>query len=411
MVSWWRWWIAFRYTRASAADRLVSFMSLISISGLVLGVAVLIIVLSVMNGFERELRERVLGVLPHAVVYREGGFEDWREMADELLRHPRVEAVAPFAEGSGLAVAHDRVAGIVFYGIVPIEERKVSIIDRFVTAGSLDSLLPGEYNAAIGTALARQLDVGIGDRLTLVLPDAQLTLAGPLPRTRRFRISALFEVGSDADKDQVLVHIDDANKLLRVSAIDGLRLRLVDLFEAPAVVRELMQTASVDLLGSTWMRRFGNLYEAIQVQKSTMFLLLLILVAVAAFNVVANLVMTVDDKRGDIGILRTLGASPGAILQVFAMHGALVGVIGVTLGIVVGILLSTWLGEIYASIDALLGLGLMEEYFVHYLPSEVLPGDVLTVALVSFTICLLTTLYPANRAARAHPVEALQYEG
>lgn len=386
-------------------------MSLISISGLVLGVAVLILVLSVMNGFEQELRQRVLGVLPQGVVHREGGFDNWRAAADRFRQNPEVLGAAPFAEGSGLAIAGGHIVGISFYGISPKRETQVSIMDRFVVNGSLDSLQPGRFNVAIGTELAKRLGVGIGDKFTLVLPEAQLTLAGPLPRTRRFTVSALFHVGSDVDKRQLLINLDDANRLRQVNRIDAIRIRVKDLFDAPAVLMQL--TSSSDepgLSASSWMNRYGNLYNAIKTQKSTMFLLLSMLVAVAAFNVVSNLVMTVDDKRSDIAILRTIGASPRAIMSIFVMHGALVGAIGVALGVGLGVLAATYVGDIYSAFNNLFSLGLMDEYFIHYLPSRVLPGDVLTVAVVSMFICLLATLYPAYKAAAAHPVEALSYD-
>lgn len=409
--SWWRWSIAFRYTRSGTSDQLVSFMSLISISGLVLGVAVLVLVLSVMNGFERELRMRVLGVLPHGVIFRDQPFERWESAAATFLSHESVLAAAPYSEGSGLLVAEDRVVGISFYGILPEHERGVSIIHDFMVQGTLAPLTAGSFNVAIGAPLARQLGVTVGDRITLVLPDVQLTLAGPLPRTRRFEVAGLFQVGADADKSQILMHLDDANKLRKVRGVDAIRLRMVDLFEAPEVISTLVRASGAyDLYGASWMQRYGNLYGAIQVQKSTMFLLLLMLVAVAAFNVVSNLVMTVDDKRSDIAILRTLGASPRSILGIFIMHGALVGVVGIAIGIGLGVLFATYLTELYQGIDAVLGLGLMDEYFIHYLPSQVLVADVVTVAFVSFIICLFATLYPAFKAANSHPVEALQYD-
>lgn len=410
-MSAWYWSIAIRYTRSGAGDRLVSFISLVSIVGLILGVAVLVIVLSVMNGFERELRERVLGVLPHAVVYREAGFSDWRTFGAELEQVPGVEAAAPIAEGAGLIVAGETVKGISFYGIEPHAERDVSIIGDFLTAGSLDALEPGKFMVAMGRPLAASVGVDVGDTLTLVLPDAQLTLAGPLPRTKRFTVGALFEVGADADSSQLLMHIDDAHRLLRRTAVEGIRLRLDDLFDAPAVLSTIMRESPREgIYASSWMRRYGNLYDAIKLQKTTMFLLLLMLIAVAAFNVVSNLIMTVDDRRGDIAILRTVGASPRSIMAIFLIHGTLIGAVGVTLGLILGGVMSHWLGGLYAWFDELIDAGLMAEYFIQYLPSELRATDLITVALVSMVICLLATLYPAWRAAVSHPVEALSYD-
>ncbi len=405
----WHWSIATRYTRSTAQDRLISFMSLISIMGLVLGVAVLVIVLSVMNGFERELRQRVLGVLPHAVVYQDGGFPDWRTLSQQLIDVPGVEASAPIAEGAGLLVAHGEIAGVQFYGMDPLLERDVSILHQFVQAGSLDALGSGSFAIAIGRRLASSLDVTVGDTVTLVLPDAQLTLAGPLPRTRRLQVMALFEAGADIDLGQVLMHIDDANKLLRRTRVEAIRLRLTDLFAAPEVVLGITRQHD-GLYGSTWMRRFGNLYDAIQLQKTTMFLLLMMLIAVAAFNVVSNLIMTVDEKKSDIAILRTMGASPGAIMLVFVIHGALIGALGIGAGIVLGSVIALRIGDLFPLLERMLGTGLMEEYFIQYLPSQLLLSDVLLVGGISLLICLVATLYPAWRASVAHPVEALQYD-
>ncbi|MDP4598012.1 MAG: lipoprotein-releasing ABC transporter permease subunit [Pseudomonadales bacterium] len=403
--------IALRYTRSSAADRLVSFMSFIAVAGLVLGVAVLVLVLSVMNGFEQALRDRVLAVLPHGVIFAEQGFADWQGTAAILTADPAVAAVAPFMEGAGLVVANGNVQGVTFTGIEPAAEAQVSIIDDFVTQGSLATLRGRDFNVAIGRSLANQLGVQLGDRLTLVLPMAQLTLAGPLPRSKRFTVSAIFAVGTDADKNQLLLHQQDVELLLGAEAVQGLRVAFVDLFEAEQVLPRLMSSLQRDdLYASSWMRRYGNLYDAIAVQKTTMFLLLLMLVAVAAFNVVSNLMMTVNDKQGDIGILRTLGASKEAIVTIFILHGALVGAIGISLGVLAGIGLALVVSDLYLFIDSTLALGIMDEYFVHYLPSKVLPADILQVAGVSMLICLLATLYPAFQAARSNPVEALQYE-
>ncbi|MBQ61110.1 MAG: lipoprotein-releasing system transmembrane subunit LolC [Gammaproteobacteria bacterium] len=408
----WRLFVAARYSLYGASDHLVSFMSLISISGLVLGVAVLVIVLSVMNGFDRELRERVLGVVPHGVIYSRVPRSDWQTLMQQWKENADIQAVAPLVEGNGLALANGQLAGVSYTGIDPLLESEVSILKHYFFEGELNSLSKGGFDVIIGQALATRLKVSVGDRLTLVLPELRVGLAGPMPTLKRFTISGLFRVGSDIDKSQLYIHIGDAMKIKRQSQIDGVRIRMDDLFAAPGVLHNLvLTTGDRELYASSWMGRHGNLYDAIQMQKTTMFLLLLLLVAVAAFNVVSNLMMTVQDKYSDIAILRTIGASPGSIRAVFIMHGCLVGVLGITTGIVLGALLTNWLSEIYVLIDEAFGLGIMDEYFIQYLPTRLLAGDILIIAAVSFVICLLATIYPATKAAAANPVEALRYEG
>ncbi|MBQ74676.1 MAG: lipoprotein-releasing system transmembrane subunit LolC [Gammaproteobacteria bacterium] len=408
----WRLHVAARYSLSGASDHLVSFMSLISISGLVLGVAVLVIVLSVMNGFEQELRERVLGVVPHGVVYSRVPRTDWQALMQQWKENADIKAMAPLVEGTGLALANGELAGVSYTGIDPLLESEVSILKRYFVVGELNGLAQGSFNVIIGQALATRLKVNVGDKLTLVLPELKVGLAGPMPTMKRFTISGLFKVGSDLDKSQLYIHIGDAMKIKRQPQIDGVRIRLDDLFVAPGVLHNLiLTTGDSELYASSWMGRHGNLYDAIQMQKTTMFLLLLLLVAVAAFNVVSNLMMTVQDKYSDIAILRTIGASPGSIRAIFIMHGCLVGVLGITIGLVLGALLANWLGDIYGFIDESFGLGIMDEYFIQYLPTRLLAGDIVVVATVSFAICLAATIYPASKAAAANPVEALQYEG
>ncbi len=408
----WRLLVATRYSMSGTTDHLVSFMSLVSITGLVLGVAVLVIVLSVMNGFEEELRLRVLGVVPHGIIYSRATQPDWAGLESLLQDHAEVIATAPLIEGAGLVLANGKLLGAAFTGVDPVREHKVSIVSQFVTNGAFEALQPGAFNVVLGEHMARELGVDIGDRLTLVTPEIRFSLAGPLPTMKRLRVVALFKVGSDIDKSQLYLHINDAQKIKRQTGIDGIRVQVRDLFSAPAVIHALIVEMDDSLLyGQSWMSRHGNLYDAIQMQKTTMFLLLLMLVAVAAFNVVSNLMMTVRDKQADIAILRTIGASPGAIRTVFIIHGFLVGVVGVSLGILIGTLTATWLGDLYASVDRFFGLGLMDEYFIQYLPTRVLGSDILVITMVSLMICLLATIYPASSAASTNPVEALQNEG
>ena len=370
----------------------------------------LVIVLSVMNGFEEELRLRVLGVVPHGVIYSRGGGADWEAMRREMESHPEVVAIAPLVEGSGLVLANRELVGVSFSGVEPKLEQKVSIVQDYFLEGSLSSLEDGAFNVVMGETLASRLNVSMGDKVTLVLGDIRIGLAGPMPLMKRLTITGLFKVGSDLDKSQIFVHIVDAKKIKKQGEIDGLRIRTQDLFAAPRILHELiLSSTGKELYAFSWMRRHGNLYDAIQMQKTTMFLLLMMLVAVAAFNVVSNLMMTVQDKHADIAILRTIGASPGAIRTIFIMHGSIVGVVGVSIGIILGTILATWLGEIYRFVDQSLGLGLMEEYFIQYLPTRVLATDIVVVGIVSFLICLLATIYPASRAAAANPVEALQH--
>lgn len=389
----------------------MSSTTAISVTGLVLGVAVLVIVLSIMNGFERELRQRVLGVLAHGVLSSGRPFEDWRDVAKQVEQHPEVIGTAPIEEGNALVVANAVVAGIQLAGILPAAELAVSKIPDYVIDGAFTSLEGGQFRMLIGVDLAQRLGVVVGDRVTLVLPDAKMTLAGPQPRMRRFEVGGIFQVGSDADKQQLYIHIEDALKLGRKRGISSIRISVNDLFEAPRVMREIASSLpQEDWFGTSWLRRHGNLYDAIQTQKTTLFLLLLMLVAVAAFNIVSNLILIVNEKKADIAILRTMGASGREILQIFMYQGVLIGAGGILLGIAIGSLVATYITPLYQFIDRSLGLGLMDEYFIHYLPSQILIGDLLLIGLVSLGICFLATLYPAFIAGRTLPAEALRYE-
>ena len=389
----------------------MSFIGLLSIVGLTLAVAVLVTVLSVVNGFERELRERILGVLPHGTIYSRHGFADWQREMKAFRAHPDVTGVAPLIEGTGLLVNAGKLHGVQFRGIDTRLEADVSILPGLMTSGDFDSLADRKFGVVIGAELAVMLDIGLGDTVSLVLPQVRYSLGGPVLTTRQLTVTGLFRVGADLDKSQVLLSLDDAMKLKRQSHIDGLVLRLDDMFDAPRVLHEIvLEHDNQDLFGVSWMRQNGSLYDAIGTQKATLFLLLMILVAVAAFNVVSNLVMTVDDNKGEIAILKTMGASTSDMRLIFILHGMMVCVTGLAMGLLLGLLLTACLESFYAGVSEFFGLNLMSEYFIRYLPVEVQVEDILMIIGVSLFICLLATIYPATRAANANPVEVLAHE-
>ncbi len=405
--------VGLRYTRARRRNQFVSLISLISMLGLILGVAVLLVVLSVMNGFDKELRERVLGVLPHGAVVSRTSMQDWQQLRSTLEAHPQVLASAPFINGSALLMSQQKIQGVSFSGIEPDLEREVSIVGEFFIEGTLEKLNQTRFGIAIGQPLADKLELSVGDQVTMVLPEATLTLVGPLPRLKRFTLVGIFRVGADIDRTLVLMHMRDAAKILKLpDGAQGIRVLMQDLFVVSQVLRELLLDLNGDdLFAQSWMHTIhGNLYQAIRMQKSTMYLLLLLVVAVAVFNVVSSLVMMVTDKKGDIAILRTLGASPTTIAGIFVLYGTMIGLIGVLLGATLGISLSWWISDIYLWIEKTLQLNIMSEYFINYLPSQILLGDVLSVCGVTVMICCCATIFPAIRAASANPAEALRYE-
>lgn len=381
--------------------------------GLILGVAVLIVVLSVMNGFDRELKERVLGVLPHGAVVSRTPMKNWQQIRQQLEKHSQIIASAPFINGSALLMSQQKIQGVSFTGVEPALESKVSIIDEFFIAGSLQELNRTRFGLVMGQALADKLKLSLGDQVTMVLPQATLTLVGPVPRLKRFTLAGIFRTGADIDRTLVLIHLQDATRILKLpEGAQGIRVLVQDLFTVGKVLRELLpDLPGENLFVQSWMHSIhGNLYQAIRMQKSTMFLLLMLVVAVAVFNVVSSLVMMVTDKQGDIAILRTMGASAADIMGIFQVYGTMIGLIGVLLGATLGALFSWWISDIYLWIEGVLQLNIMSEYFIDYLPSQFLLADLLTVCGATLLICSGATLFPAIKAARANPAEALRYE-
>jgi lipoprotein-releasing system permease protein len=408
--------IGTRYTRAKRRNHFVSFISLTSMIGLALGVVVMIVVLSVMNGFDHEMRTRVLGMVPHATIESGEPISDWQSLAAKVKQNPQVEAVAPFTQMQGLLTNNGNVQKILLNAIDPVQERKVSIIDGFMKQGSLDDLVSGGFGVVIGDKAATKLGVGLGDKVTFVSPEVMVTPAGMFPRMKRFTVVGIFHVGAgELDGYLGVTNLQDLARLHRwkPDQVQGLRLKFTDLFKAPRTAYEIAQTLGEHQYYSRdWTRTHGNLYQAIGMEKSIIGLLLLLIVAVAAFNIISTLVMVVNDKRGDIAILRTLGATPGQIMRIFMVQGTVIGVVGTLVGAGVGILAALNVSSAISALEGLIGHKFLnaDVYFIDYLPSQLMAEDVLLVCGAALVLSFLATLYPAWRAARTQPAEALRYE-
>jgi lipoprotein-releasing system permease protein len=408
--------IGLRYTRAKRRNHFISFISLISLMGITLGMTALITVMSVMNGFQKEVRTRILGVASHIQVSGiNGTLTDWRKVADEALKHPEVEAAAPYVSAQGMVSFDQIVSGVVVRGILPDMEDHVADLGRMMIDGKLEDLVPGGFGIVIGRELSRALGVFTGDKIVLISPQGQVTPAGILPRLKQFTIVGIFEAGHfEYDSGLVLIHLADAQKLYRMEEdqVSGVRLKLDDLFKAPQVARELAPLISADVHITDWSRQHANYFRAIQIEKRMLSLILALIIAVAAFNIVSTLVMAVTDKQSDIAILRTLGASPRSIMKVFIVQGTLIGILGTTLGVIGGVLLAYNVEAVIATIERLFSVQFLsrEVYYISEIPSDLHFADVITVAAVSFVLTLLATLYPSYRASRVNPAEALRYE-
>lgn len=411
--------IGLRYTRAQpregGGNQFISFIALISMLGLALGVAALIIVLSVMNGFQQELRERILGVVAHIQVSNASGeLADWSRVVQNVARHPRVKAAAPFVQQQGMLSFDGQVRGVMVRGIVPQAEDTVAQFSQHMSAGKLAQLVPGEFGMVLGAELANALRVGVGDKITLLAPQGLVTPAAILPRVKQFRVVGVFDVGMyEFDSGLALINMTDAQTLYRMDdRVSGVRLKVDDLFAAPQISRELLRYLDVDEGVSDWTRSHANFFRAVEIEKRMMFLILLLIVAVAAFNIVSTLVMAVQDKRADIAILRTLGASPPSIMSIFIVQGTLIGVIGLLAGVFMGVAVSLNIDVVVPFIERLFGMQFLskEVYYITELPSDMHWSDVATISGVSFVLTLLATLYPSWRASRTQPAEALRYE-
>lgn len=407
--------VGLRYTRAKRRNHFISFISFISIAGIALGVTALITVLSVMNGFEKELRERILGVASHMVVSSaSNGLDDWQRLQPYLDRYPQIQGQAPFVRGEGMLTAGAGVSGAIIRGVSPELEPTVSSLHREMEVGVLGDLEAGAFNIILGQELARRLGVRVGDKVTLVTPQASVTPIGVMPRLKRFSVVGVFQAGMhEYDSALALIHLEDAAKLfLRPGQVSGVRLKLDDMFQAPYLTQLMVQDLPHGFIISDWTRQHVNFFRAVRTEKVVMFVILTLIVAVAAFNIVSTLVMVVTDKKADIAILRTLGASPGVIMRIFIVQGVVIGLFGTLLGVVGGVTLASNVEVIVPAIERALGMKFLspDVYYISDLPSEMRGSDITTISLVAFVLCLLATLYPAWRASRTQPAEALRYE-
>jgi len=407
--------VGLRYTRAKRRNHFISFISLTSMLGIALGITALITVISVMNGFENELRHRILGMTSHATInsYR-GNLKEWESLKEISDKHPKVVASAPYIQKEGMVTHGQQVNGAILRGVDPKLEPTVSTVADQMVSGSFAKLETGQYQVVIGQELADVLAVMVGDKITVVSPSASVSIAGVMPRLKRFTVAGTFEVGMhEYDSAMVLMHLDDARKLFKMGdGVSGLRLKLDDMFEAPQVSRELADEVPGLYWVRDWSQYHSNFFRALKTEKRVMFIILFLIVAVAAFNIVSTLVMVVTDKESDIAILRTLGSTPRSIMGIFMVQGTLIGLIGTAMGVIGGVALAVNVETIVPAIERFFSVQFLpsDVYYISDLPSDLHWDDVGKIALVSFVISVVATLYPAWKASRTQPAESLRYE-
>ena len=408
-------WIGNRYVRSRSNNSFVSLISAISMLGIAIAVTVLIVVMSVVNGFERELKDRLLAMTAHATIEGvNGGLDNFSDLVDTATNNPRVAAAAPFVQGQALLVFEMQISGAGLRGIDPKMEDAVSGIAGLMQSGKLEDLESGAFNIVLGVELADAMQVGVGDKVTVTLAEGRVTPAGVMPRTKRFTVSGVYRVGMyEFDRRLALINIRDAQKLYRLrDKVSGVRLAVTDIYDAPAIVREVALENGEIAYVDDWTNSHRNFFRSIQITKSILFVILMMVIAVAAFNIVSTLVMVVKDKQTDIAILRTIGATPMSILKIFVTQGSIVGIVGTLVGVAMGIILALNLEAIIGFLESLLGIKFLaaDVYFISDLPSDLHYGDVAIVAAIALALALLSTIYPAWVAAKTAPAEALRYD-
>lgn len=405
--------IGLRYVRARRRNHFISFISMSSMIGVALGVMALITVISVMNGFEKELKDRILGMASHAVIEELNGLKDWQLVINNIKDHPEIVGAAPYFHAEGMLTKDKIVNGVIIRGILPDEETNVAIVAEKMIEGDLNDLISTEFNIILGAELVRKLNLEIGDKVTLVAPQVNFTPAGILPRLKRFTLIGIFEVGMhEFDAGLALIHMDDALRLFRKSNPTGIRLKTNNILKAPTISREIASQLSSKYWVIDWTQRHSNFFRALKTEKTVMFVILTLIVAVAAFNIISTLVMAVSDKQSDIAVLRTLGASPKSILKIFIIQGTIIGAIGILLGVIGGVWLASNIETLVPALENMLGYKFLspDVYYISDLPSDMHWSDVILIGVVSFVLCLFATIYPAFRAANTLPAEALRYE-
>ena len=413
--------VGLRYTRAKRRNHFISFISMTSMVGIALGVAALIVVLSVMNGFQKELRTRILGVASHLeITSMSNTLGDWQSLANFTAKQPHVLATAPYISAQAMLSFDRGVQGAIVRGVLPDLEDEVADLGRQMKVGRLDALQPGEFGIVLGADLAQNLGAQVGDKVVVMAPQGQFTPTGVVPRLKQFTLVGIFQVGMyEYDAGLALIHLEDAAKLYRMeNKVSGLRLKLDELFDAPEISYQLQDALSAtkeldeSFYVTDWTQQHANFFKAVQMEKRVMFIILALIVAVAAFNIVSTLVMAVTDKRADIAIMRTFGASPSSIMWIFMIQGALIGVIGTVVGALFGILVALNIDTIVPFIEQVFHVQFLAKdvYYISDLPSQLIWSDVITIVLLSFVLSLLATIYPSLRASKINPAEALRYE-